>query len=203
MQRKNMMLYLILFSTFMSGEIVRHSHLDALYQYVEKYAYKQKIYVFFDIDDTILNTAEGCKTTVEKNTKKIIDDLKARGLLVYGLTSRSIFHSRCTDMQLKEVDVTFDECSGLLIPHLAGDVGYSHGIFYCGRTPKGSIIKQLFTEYAHDLSIAIIFIDDMRHDSVDEAAQELSIDCTFIHYTYAAEFIHNNKLEKRISVLSR
>lgn len=175
---------------YVLSEVVQHSYLDSIYQYVEKYAGKQKLYIFFDIDDTILDVTAQCKKTVEPHTKQVIDDLKSRGISVYGLTARSVVHSAFTDTQLQRLAISMNQFER--VPALSGtyDVGYSNGIFYCGRTPKGYILKQLFKHCAHDPSVAIIVIDDVQHASFEPAAQDLAIDCTFIHYTYAAEFIH-------------
>lgn len=184
---------LMVVCTVSFAEIIRHSHLQEIFEYVEKFKAKQHLYIFFDIDDTILSTALGSRRTVEPRTKEIVDHLKNRGFNIHGLTARSIYQHTYTNELLKNVGISFNSYPNL--PHLIGsaDVGYCNGVFYCGAVAKGFILRQLFMHRASDDSVGIIFVDDLRHESVEQMAQELNLECICVHYTHAQDFINHRR----------
>jgi hypothetical protein len=108
---------------------------------------------------------------VEEETASFIKQIKHP---IYAITARDFSFRAVTEKQLDSLDILFSDCTA---PFTLNEPDYARGVFYCGYTPKGKVLKW----YAdHHPGCRIILVDDYR-SHLETAAEHLD---TFLGLRY-------------------
>ena len=124
---------------------------------------------------------------VEENTHLLINTLKEKGHLLFGLTARSRDVSSLTAKQLDTLGIEFHK-SGHPPTHLAIGAHYSDGVIHCGDTDKAPSLHA-FLNHANLWKDKIVMIDDKRQylDSAEHFFKALDVDFLGLRYGYLDE----------------
>lgn len=88
---------------------------------------------------------------VEKETEKFIRQLK---LPFFCITARDFSFRSVTEKQLDHLNIQFCDCKA---PFTLNEPDYARGVFYCGDTPKGKVLKWYADHYPNS---HIVLVDD-------------------------------------------
>lgn len=89
---------------------------------------------------------------VENNTHEVLKKLNNP---IFAITARDFTFRSVTEKQLDQLGVQFSECTA---PFTLNEPDYGRGVFYCGYTPKGKVLKW----YAdHHPGCKIVLVDDI------------------------------------------
>lgn len=190
-------------------KIIRNANIQSMKQFLQKL----KSHADYDILKNILYTTVQYQL-VEPEWSNLVNDLKRTAYAVYGFTARRAgpFILECsgadwTRDSLANLGVSFSSHKPLF-PH------FQHGILFCYRASKGSVLKEfLLHSCAYKHIDTIILIDDRLYNH-ENVAHEIEIfnkthnDCQLsflgIHYKAADLFDHTldqDVVEKQLETL--
>ncbi len=121
---------------------------------------------------------------MESHLCDLLQELRERNIIIHGLTARSLHLSDITHKHCKQVGLCFDTVSHEHPLIGAYPAGHVEGIIFCGNCSKGSIARQIASQWPDKENIHVIFIDDSaKHvDSVVTELEGIIGKVTGLHY---------------------
>ncbi len=136
---------------------------------------------------------------VEKTTKKVIDNLQKKNVLVMGLTIRSLDLSFCAIKQLNSININLFRTSPFKKDILLNEIIYRKGILFAGGIDKGEVLSNFF-EYINFHSKRIVFIDDKLKNvqALEKFCDKNNIEYIGLRYSYLDDKVNsfNPKIAK-------